>query len=68
MKLTQLNCYITPVSDLSPLKDMKLTEELNMRLHGGVRPVAAEGHAAETVYCSGAQVSDLSPLKGMPWR
>ena len=55
------------MSDLSPLKGMKLTC-LALQCHEGVRPVAAEGHAADGVALIAVtrKVSDLSPLKDMP--
>ena len=52
------------MADLSPLKDMKLTN-LDCWRHAGVRPVAAEGHEADVLDCGSTQVSDLSPLKDM---
>ena len=65
MKLTTLWCHSTRVSDLSPLKDMKLTF-LFVHGYAGVGPVAAEGHEADDpVVPLPAWVSDLSPLKDM---
>ena len=53
------------MSDLSPLKDMKLTS-LNCDGTHGVRPVAAEGHEADELWTAVARrCRDLSPLKDM---
>ena len=62
--MTDLNCYCTKISDLSPLKDMKLT---NLNCEGtqvsDLSPL--NGMPLTGLDCMATQVSDLSPLKDM---
>ncbi len=64
-KLEVLDISGAPISDLSPLKGLKLT---TLSLAGtrvsDLSPL--EGMKLTWMTCSGAKVSDLSPLNGMP--
>ena len=69
--VTELQFLTDKVTDISPVR--ALTGLRTPRLVSGTigdkgtacRPVAAEGHEADDLYCDRTQVSDLSPLKGM---
>src|SRR5262249_47824817 len=55
----------TPVSDLSPLRGMPLTDvELNDTPVSDLSPL--EGMRLTFLAVSGSRVPDLSPVKGMP--
>ena len=67
MKPTELHCDRTRVSDLSPLKDMKLMV-LNC---GGTRVsdlTPLKDMKLTFLWCHETKVTELSPLRGMPLR
>lgn len=66
MPLTTLDCSLTRVSDLSPLKGMPLTS-LNVSRCSAIGDLGPlKGMQLITLHCSKTQVSDLRPLVGMP--
>jgi hypothetical protein len=64
MPLTILDCSVTPVADLSPLKGMPLTT-----LYCKITQVSdlspLKGMPLKTLWCYLTPVTDLSPLAGM---
>jgi hypothetical protein len=65
MRLIEVGCDCTKVSDLSPLKGMPL-KHLNFAHSQVTDLLALPGMPLVELWCNGTKVSDLSPLKRMP--
>ena len=66
MKLRQLRCIHTQVSDLSPLGEMTSLDYLHVSDTKVSNLSPLEGLRLGTFHCGGTPIKDLTPLKGIP--
>jgi hypothetical protein len=65
LDLTTLNCGLTRISDLAPLRNMKRLGKLYCSYTQVADLTPLQGLPLKLLWCQGTHVSDLRPLQGM---